>query len=549
MKKIIVGTFIVVILAAAALVYLAYRDTINPYVQACDYTVPEAEIPKFDEVKIDFKHQFDEKNDLPLLASAMIDIDGDGVDEIFIGGGNAQHDGLFKFSDGKFTDISEDASLTNTDKPSTHGAVSFDLDEDGKTDLLTTRNDGVFFHRNIGGKFETQKLDITTDDKSTPATLTIGDYDKDGDADLFLCTYIKKELMEGQTIFNKHGYGANSILLRNDGDLKFTDVTKESNLTYTHNTFQAVFVDVDDDGWLDLVVAYDTGEARTYKNEDGKTFKLMPNPMTGKFGYPMGIAVGDYNNDSKTDFFFSNTGTTVPKFLAKGDLRKDQVLVTKWIMFKNEGEFKFKNTAEETKLADFEFSWGAVFEDFNLDGRQDLAVAENYIAFPTHKVFKLPCRFLLQRSDGTFASVEEQAGVVNKNFAVTPLTSDFNQDGYPDLVYANLNGKLRVFLNKGGDQNYIKVRFPEQAKFVGAKVIVDTNNGKSMSDVYVLGEGLGSDMTSVLTFGIDKGAKVKKIRIKYIDGDIEETNSPEINKVFLAGETLGAQENETKEAK
>ena len=54
--------------------------------------------------------------------------------------------------------------------------------------------------------------------------------------------------------------------------------------------------------------------------------------------------------------------------------------------------------------------WGTLFEDFNLDGRQDLVVAENYIDFPPQKLFRLPCSFLIQRPDGTFSAVEDQAG-------------------------------------------------------------------------------------------------------------------------------------------
>ena len=535
MKKIIILSLIIVFAAAGVLIYLAYRDTRDPYVRGCDYTVPETEIPTFYETEIAFTHKFNEKTDLPLLASAIIDFDGDGVDEIFIGGGNGQSDALFKFSNGKFDDISQQVGITNTEKPNSLGAVSFDIDEDGKTDLLVARKDGVFLLKNEGSKFKTQRLEIETDEKSNPATLTLGDFDKDGDADIFLCAYLKKELMEGQTIFNKQGYGANSILLRNDGGLKFTNVTKEMNLSYTHNTFQAVFVDINDDSWLDLVVAYDTGEARTYKNNEGKNFSLKSNPMTGKFGYPMGIAVGDYNNDSKIDFFFSNTGTTVPKFLAKGDLRDNQKLITKWMLFENKGDFEFSDAAEKTKLADFEFSWGAIFEDFNLDGRQDLAVAENYIAFPAHKLFKLPCRFLIQRENKTFASVEEQAKVVNKSFAISPLASDFNQDGYPDLVYANLGGDLRVFINKGGDAKYLKVRFQETAKNVGAKVVLETDNGKTMSDVYVLGEGLGSDTTSVLTFGIDRDAAIKKLKIHFIDGSVQTIDEIALDQTLFVG--------------
>ena len=53
------------------------------------------------------------------------------------------------------------------------------------------------------------------------------------------------------------------------------------------------------------------------------------------------------------DFFFSNTGTSVPEFLARGDLAEEDVFVGKWILFRNEGDFKFTDVAKETKVADF----------------------------------------------------------------------------------------------------------------------------------------------------------------------------------------------------
>lgn len=530
---------ILAIIAAAAILYLLYHDTQNPYLGKSGYVQPKDEdIPKFKEIQIDFKHQFDTKKDLPLMATALIDFDGDGTDEIFIGGGDNQKDALFKFKDGAFENISEQVGFNQIEKTYTLGAVSFDLDEDGKTDLILTRNDGVFLLKNDGKQFTRQRLNINPDDTSNPASVTVGDYDKDGDADIFLCNYIKKETMTGQTIFNDLNYGANSQLLRNDGNLKFTDVTEAVKLSYTHNSFQAVFVDVDEDMWLDLVVAYDTGRPKIYRNDGGKSFTEMPTPMSDKFGYPMGIAVGDYNNDGKIDFFFSNTGTSVPGFMAKGDLRSDQVFEPKWILWKNEGGFKFSDAAEAAQIADFEFSWGAVFEDFNLDGRQDLVVAENYIGFPGHQIIKLPGRFLIQRDDKTFAAVEDKSNVVNKNYAITPLSSDFNNDGYPDLIYANLNGNFRAFINQGGKNKFVKVRFPEQSKYVGAKVEVKTKNGKSMSDVYVVGEGLASDNTNVLTFGLGEADEPASIIINYFDGEFETIPAPKTGEIYLAGTFL-----------
>lgn len=536
MKKVLLGLVVIVVAIISYLVYVSYGDTKDPYVVACDYTVPESDIPTFTEATINFKQIFNDQTDLPVMAGCIIDIDQDGVNEIFVGGGTNQKDGLFKYTQNGFQDISGNLKNQPTEKSSTLGAASFDLDEDGDTDLLVARTEGVFFLRNDSGTFTSIHLDITPNEKSNPISFTIGDYDMDGDADIFLCTYLKVEKMEGQTIFNRLDYGATSILLRNDGNLKFIDVTKAMNLEFIHNTFQAVMVDFNSDGWLDIAVAYDTGVPTIYKNIKGKKFESVKTPLSGKYSYPMGIGVGDFNNDSKIDLFFSNTGSTVPEFMVKGDLTDEQKLVTDWLLFENQGNMDFKDVAKTAKIADFEFSWGAIFEDFNLDGKQDLAVAENYIAFPANKLFKLPCRLLVQRNDGTFAAVEEQANTVNKHYAITPLTSDFNQDGYPDIVYTNLDGPLRVFLSDGGNAQYIKVRFPEQSKFVGAMAQVKTAPS-TLTDVYVIGEGLGSDNTNVLTFGIQQDT-VEQVIITYLNGVKEVFQNVPANTTLVAGTNL-----------
>ena len=556
MKKILLGLLSLIIIAVGGILFFFQSDTSNPYetfnwgkfggqcetseapstdfgkdFAACDFTVPESEIPTFSEIDFPFTNVFDNTKSLPLMASAMIDIDNDGVDEVFVGGGVTQQDALFKYSENGFKDISSEVNLPEKlAETTTFGASSFDLDKDGNTDLILTGDYGIRWYRNVDGKFEAQTIEVSLNEKSNAATTAIADFNKDGHADIFLCTYIPLDKMEGQTIFKDFNYGSSSLLLQNNGDNTFTDVTKSAGLEYVHNTFQAVFVDIDNDGFLDLCVAYDTGEARTYKNVGGSKFQLMPNPLTGKYAYPMGIAVGDYNNDGRVDFFFSNTGSSVPTFLARGDLAEADEFVGDWILFRNDGDFKFTDVAKETKVADFEFSWGAIFQDFNLDGRQDLVVAENYVDFPPHQLFKLPCRFLVQRPDGTFSAVEEQAGVINKNYAITPLTSDFNQDGYPDLIYTNLSGKMKAFLNKGGDRNYIAFRFPENADYSGVQITVETENG-SMSDFYVVGEGLASDQTNVFTFGLGDLEMVKSVNIQFPNGQNRSLENPEINKV------------------
>lgn len=369
-------------------------------------------------------------------------------------------------------------------------------------------------------------------EKSSPVSVSLGDVNKDGWLDMFVAGYIKLDMMEGQTIFNDANYGASSLLMLNKGDNTFIDATAAAGLSYVHNTFQEVLIDVNSDGLLDLVVAHDTGEVRTYKNVDGKTFEKVTNPITGKFAYPMGIASADYNNDGLVDFFFSNTGSSVPELMARGDLRDDQTFIKEWILFRNDGNFKFTDVAKEAKVADFEFSWGAIFEDFNLDGLQDLAVAENYIDFPPQKAFKLPCRLLIQQDSNRFAAVEEQAKAVNENYAITPLSTDFNGDGYPDLIYSNLDGPLKVFLSSGDSNQFLKVKFQKNARTLGARVSVQLPN-KTLTDFLYSGEGLSSDQSGTLTFGLGKDSiLMNSVVINYLSGKTDTLKNIKPNEVI-----------------
>jgi hypothetical protein len=521
---------LILVLIIGFLIYSFWKDTQNPYtIKDCDFTVSDNLIPKFDNVSIDFTHQFDKKNSLPVMGSCLIDIDNDGIDELFIGGGQSQDDGLFQFKNGKFNTISDKLPKKSGN---TLGAISYDFNQDGFQDIIIARDDKVTVLINQNGQFSEKDIDVHLNAKSTPLSLTLGDINNDGFIDMFVAGYIKKELMEGQTIFNDKTYGGSSVLLLNKGDNTFTDITKSAGIEYIHNTFQGVFIDVNKDNKLDLVVAYDTGEPRIYMNKGEAKFELKVNPLSGKYSYPMGIAVGDYDNNQTPDFFFSNTGSTVPDVLAKGDLTDQQELFTDWILLNNDGRGNFTNTAKQTNIAEFEFSWGAIFEDFNLDGKQDLVVAENYIAFPPQMLFKLPCRFLIQQDNGTFAAVEQQAGVVNKKYAITPLSSDFNNDGHPDLVYVNLNGDTKAFISKKGQNNFVKVRIADKAKYIGAEITLTTKK-HTQTNYNIIGEGLCSDQSNTIIFGLGNETEIMSLSLKDINGFIKELDSVKVNATII----------------
>ncbi|WP_405352256.1 CRTAC1 family protein [Nonlabens sp. Asnod3-H03] len=523
----ILGT--IIILFILYVLGFFWRDSVS---DKYDTSISEEKIPEFKSIPLNFIHKYNGEKSLPLAPSALIDIDNDNVDEVFFGGGMNQEDAIFAYRNNEFVDISTEVNLPKKgNSTTTVGVVSADFDNNGFSDIILSREDGLRIYYNTNGKFIEKIIATPVNEKSNPTGITVGDIDKDGDLDIFLATYLKKELMEGQNIFEDYNYGSTSELLLNNGDDTFKSITISAGLEYVHNTFQGVFVDIDNDSWLDLIVVHDTGEVRTYKNNGDLTFTMKSNPTTKKFAYPMGLAVGDYNNDGKVDFMFSNTGSTLPNMLAQGDIKDPSLFTDKWILFKNDGDFKFTDVAADAKIADYEFAWGCTFADLNNDGLQDLMVAENYVDFPPNKLFKLPSRVLIQKEDSTFAPTEEKSGVTNPHYAITSLVSDFNQDGYLDMIWVNIDSPSLAYINKGGTNNYLQVDLGESVNAQGAKITITTPT-KTLTEWLVTGEGLASDQTALVHFGLGKESRILNLKVLLSNDQEISIDNPKVNSMI-----------------
>lgn len=518
-KWLLGGLGTAIALVMAAVIGMGLMDSRIDY----DVSTEGVTIPQFTTVEVPFDQSNDFTSAHPFAAGAIIDVDNDGVEELFLGGGPGQSDALLRFVDGSFEMIDSVAGISKTTDSASFGGSVIDTDGDGRDDIIVSRTDGVWLHRNRATGFTNEKLPLAIPEDTTPMSVGVADLNRDGHFDLFVAGYIRLDLVEGQNIFNKDGYGGNSRLFMNRGDNTFDDVTEEAGLTYVHNTFMGIFVDIDQDGDEDLVVAHDTGQVRTWKNQGGGRFINHENPSSNVFSYPMGIAVGDYNNDGRVDFAFSNVGTTPPNFLIRGDLTDKQLSNWNWMLFENQGDFRFRDSAATAKIANYEFSWGMTFEDLNLDGREDLVVSENYIGLPPQKVpfLRAPGRLLIQTPQGEFAAVGKEAGVVNKRYSISPIHADFNQDGYPDVVHVNLAGRSQAFISKGGDAGYLKVKLPNQVSSIAAVVSVMLEDGATLTKPFVSGEGLGSDPSHILTFGLG-GGTATSVSVHCIDGKRQE---------------------------
>lgn len=483
----------------------------------------------FEAVDLPFIHEADLANSLPFLASAAFDIDGDGRDELFLGGGDAQADAIFAFKTNRFEKLPLRFLKDAVD--ATHGAASMDIDNDGDTDLFTARESGIWFHENSDGQFGSVKLPLDLADNTTPLSIGFGDINKDGLADMYIAGYIKIGLVEGETIFSDN-YGGFSYLFLNEGGGKWKDISKTAGVWRQHNTFLGVFADLDNDKDSDLIIAQDTGRVEMYSNNGDMTFTPIENPSV--YSYPMGVAVGDYDNDGLVDLYFSNVGYTLPPAILRGDLEKNDPFNPAYMLFHNDGDLKFSDTSEAMNAARYGFGWGTVMADMNLDGREDLLAAQNYARFPANDLLQTYPGKILQNYGDTFRPVEKTAGAENPLFGISPIVSDFNGDGWPDLVWANLDGESLAYMNKGGTRNWIKVRLPNTANSLNARVTVVGSDGFSQTKQLLTSQGLGSDQGRDLIFGLGNADAITSVTVEFQNGVTRRFDAPKVGTLITA---------------
>ena len=473
-------------------------------------------IPKFKEIKFPFTHEFKEGNGFEFLGAALIDANNDGVDEVFIAGGQGQ-DKLFHYKNSEFKIVNEKDFLSSE---VSYGVLSIDYNNDGKTDLIICRNDGIYLFLNKGNfEFKEKKLDFDFGKDTTAIAVTAGDINNDGYFDFYFSTFINSSNFKKAT-FNEKGHGKPNKLFVSKFDqnkLTYINQTNSSGTAVDQNTFLSSFIDFDNDGDLDIVAALNTGRPAVFRNDNKERFTLLP--RLSEHGFWMGLAICDFSSNGYQDIFMSNAGNTIPKRFVRGDLTDDQKVDVEWLLSEyNETKDGFINRSKERGLNSLEFAWGAGCADLNRDSTNDLVVMENYRGWFVHKWSKAAGRFMLNH-DGKFHSVTSITKTENYNFGLIPLISDFNNDGYYDMIYINVLSEARAFINLGpvSKPDYVKIIFPETAEFIGAQIKLTTNTNRALHYQVSNGQGFMSDQTNSWIVGLDKNEKVENVEVKLIN--------------------------------
>ena len=269
----------------------------------------------------EFSHQeldFDDFQYQPLLPNrysqlgpgmAVGDVDGDGDEDLFIGGAAFTSGKLLLNDNNQFT-LSDQSSMADDSEFEDMGSLFFDADLDGDLDLYVVSG-GVEFEAGNpryqdrlylnDGRGEFTRSSVLPEIHHSGSCVAASDFDQDGDIDLFV----------GGRIVPRHWpQAATSVLLRNQGG-RFEIVTSEvaPDVESAGMVTSAIWSDVNNDGWSDLLVTYEFGPVRYFENRQGKlTEQTSVAGLGDDVGWFNSICSGDVDNDGDIDYFVGNFG-------------------------------------------------------------------------------------------------------------------------------------------------------------------------------------------------------------------------------------------------
>jgi enediyne biosynthesis protein E4 len=504
---------------------------------------------------------------------ALVDYDNDGWLDIYLLNGSTfpalkgKERGpramlLHNNHDGTFSDVTDPAGVAN--ERWGFGVAVGDYDNDGWPDIYVANyGKNRLYHNNHDGTFTdvAEKAGVALGNWSTGPTW--GDYDRDGLLDLFVPGYVKFDPdhppLAGQggvplTACQFRGVsslmcgprglpGEHDHLFHNNGDGTFSDVSEKAGVSDPPGYYglASVFVDVDDDGWLDLAVANDSVPRYLYRNRHHGTFEdvsyLSGFALTNE-GLPqasMGIAVGDYNRDGRVDFCITTFSDDYKT------------------LYRNDGDFNFSDVSYPAGLGfpTIPFlAWGIGFLDYDNDGLLDIFIANGHV-YPSVDRRDWGTTWaerpqLFRNLDGI--KLQEVPPATGSGLAdVIPARGaafgDLFNDGHIDVVLNNMDSPpvlLRNVVKNGNHWLGLKLvggpKGPRDA--IGAKVFLTAGGVRQRGDV-ISGGSYGSNSDPRLHFGLGTTAKVDKIEVHWPDGRKEETQVSSVDRIVTMVEGLG----------
>ena len=512
---------------------------------------------------------------------AIGDINNDGLQDILFTGNMVKKRLYLNKGNFTFENITDKAGIAEKQGWCT-GATMADVNNDGKLDIYICRSADVdpekrknlLFINNGDLTFSEKAAEYGLADNGYSTQASFFDYDKDGDLDCFVINHSTTKytagIQENADLRKEYNPDFASKLYRND-DVKYTNVSVEAGIMSNVFTFGLGLAvsDINNDGWPDIYVSNDFNEPDyLFINKKNGTFKeSLSDCMNEVSMFSMGSDAADFNNDGLVDIttldMLAEDNKTIKKHSGNENFDKFQLLFNKGFYFqynrnmlqKNNGNGTFSEVGQIAGISNTDWSWSALFSDFDNDGYKDLFVSNGYVKdysdmdFMKYSMARLvremhgeqvdaiaeyikkmptleiPNYMFKNNGNETFSKTTKEWGLDKPGVSSGAAYADLDNDGDMDLVVCNTNDFAGIYKNNSetNGNNYLKIKLkgtPKNTNGTGAKVTVYCKENKYYQEQFAV-RGFQSSVDPVLNFGLGKFAEADSIVIIWPDNAMQ----------------------------
>lgn len=538
---------------------------------------------------VDFINKLDPTNDLNILdylyyyngaGVAVGDINNDDLVDVFFTANQGKNKLYLNKGNFVFEEITEKAGVGGHSDWNT-GTVMADVNGDGFLDIYVCAVVGTnglkganeLFINNGNSTFTEQAEKYGLNFKNYSTSVAFFDYDNDGDLDMYLlnhATHTQNSFGNVDIRYTRDEKSGDK-LLRNDGEI-FTDISEYAGIFGGANGYGlgVATQDFNNDGFVDIYVSNDFHEDDYYylNNGDG-TFTEQLKMYFGKTSrFSMGSDVTDINHDGYPDILTLDMNPEDEKILKSsvGDETIDMLKIrterlgyhyqyARNMLQINNGS-NFSETALYSGISATDWSWSALFSDFNQDGEQDVFISNgipkrpndlDYIKFISNDKIQenlqntnlVDNEALKMMPSGAVANCifEGQKNLSFKDQSGNWMTrdtlistgsayADFDNDGDIDIVTNNINSMATFYKNTIDSdtlKKYLKLKFKYKKGNwfgIGTKVI-SYHNGKQQFKQLFMSKGFQSSSEPIIHFGYGSTKTIDSIKVIWPDNTIQ----------------------------
>ena len=536
--------------------------------------------PPASETGIDFANTITETDDLNILdylyfynggGVAVGDINNDDLPDIFLSGNQVANKLYLNKGNLKFEDITSQAGVAGNSTWNT-GSIMADVNGDGLLDIYVCAVVGIngfdgfneLYINNGDTTFTESAAKYGLDFDSYSSTAAFLDFDLDGDLDLYLLNHaVHTENSFGKANLRyERNYQTGDKLLRNDSG-KFVDISEQAGIYGGINGYGLglTVADFNQDGYPDIYVGNDFHEDDYYylNNGNGTFTESLKNHFGHTSRFSMGNDVADINNDGLLDLI-SLDMLPEDEFPLKASEGDDNVQTqklrtkvfnyhyqfTRNMLYINRPSGKYMETALMSGVAATDWSWSALFGDYDQDGMQDLFISNGIPKRPNDLDFvKFVSSDQIKNKIDNTKLVDQKAldlmpsGAshnyifkgekdlrfkdmsskwISSDTIISGATAygDFDNDGDLDLITNNINQEATLYINNTNDKaSYLKLKFnynPSNKFGIGTKVYAYLNGQLQFKELSP-NRGFQASSEPILHFGFGAASSIDSLQI------------------------------------